>query len=285
MKSQGIRITGPDGAPYELGQPMLMSAGRLLLGRLDPVRLRNRGTEVHLERFVPTPVMQADPRNVGAWLFYEVCAHLVRFHPQVQLISFESSRAMPSLGDPALQAAARVAALERIGAIGILVKPLQSGEILVSGAWVYNERNLRELDAALEEHRAIYRDAPIGGSAEGPHWLQRLRRITFMGACFLAIALATPADAQPTGQVDSTECKAEEAAIERDMDLARSKGQMLRRRQLAEALAALQARCETRTPEQSRAANIDRLEREIRELRKELEQAEEQLRKLKSEAL
>ena len=105
--------------------------------------------------------------------------------------------------------------------------------------------------------------------------------------CFLAaaLALATPAIAQSTGQVDTTQCKAEEAAIERDMDLARSKGQMLRRRQLAEALAALQARCETLSPEESRAANIARLEQEIRELRKELDHAEEQLRKLKSEGL
>ncbi|MGR4871787.1 DUF1090 family protein [Variovorax sp. LARHSF232] len=105
--------------------------------------------------------------------------------------------------------------------------------------------------------------------------------------CFLAIALAlaTPAIAQPAGQVDNAECKAQIAAIERDMDLARSKGQMLRRRQLAEALAALQARCEALAPEESRAASIERLEQEIRELRKELDHAEEQLRKLKSEAL
>jgi chaperonin cofactor prefoldin len=105
--------------------------------------------------------------------------------------------------------------------------------------------------------------------------------------CFLAIALAlaTPAVAQPPGQVDKTECEAEKAAIERDMDVARSKGQMLRRRQLAEALAALQARCETLAPQESRAANIERLEQEIRELRKELDHAEEQLRKLKSEPL
>jgi chaperonin cofactor prefoldin len=100
----------------------------------------------------------------------------------------------------------------------------------------------------------------------------------------IALALATPAIAQPPNQVDITECKAEEAAIERDMELARSKGQMLRRRQLAEALAALHARCETLAPEQSRAANIERLEQEIRELRKELDHAEDRLRKLKSEA-
>lgn len=105
--------------------------------------------------------------------------------------------------------------------------------------------------------------------------------------CFLAIALAlaTPAVAQPPGQADKLECEADIAAIERDMAVARSKGQMLRRRQLAEALAALQARCGTLAPEESRAANIERLEQEIRELRKELDHAEEQLRKLKSEPL
>lgn len=104
--------------------------------------------------------------------------------------------------------------------------------------------------------------------------------------CYLAIALALagPVIAQPASQVDNTECKAEQAAIERDMDLARANGQMLRRRQLAEALTAVQARCETLAPEQRRAANIERLEKEIRELRKELDHSEEQLRRLRHEA-
>ncbi|SEB25782.1 DUF1090 family protein [Variovorax sp. YR216] len=98
----------------------------------------------------------------------------------------------------------------------------------------------------------------------------------------IALALTLPAIAQPAGRTDSTECKAEEAAIERDMELARSKGQMLRRQQLAETLAALQARCDILPPEQSRAANINRLEHEIQDLRKALDHAEEQLRSLKS---
>ena len=109
-----------------------------------------------------------------------------------------------------------------------------------------------------------------------------------MNPCFLviALALATPAFAQPAGQAENPGCNpGEAAAIEQDMDLARSKGQMLRRRQLAEALAALQTRCKTLAPEQSRAADIERLEREIRELSTALEQAQAQLRKLKSEAL
>ncbi|CAN7159096.1 MULTISPECIES: DUF1090 family protein [unclassified Variovorax] len=98
----------------------------------------------------------------------------------------------------------------------------------------------------------------------------------------IALALAIPAIAQPVDQADNTDCKAKEAALERDIDIARSKGQMLRRRQLAEALAALQTRCKAvAAPEQSRAARIERLEQEIRDLRLELNRAEEQLRELK----
>ena len=101
---------------------------------------------------------------------------------------------------------------------------------------------------------------------------------------FIALALAPPAMAQPAVQADNAECKAEKATLEQDMELAQSKGQMLRRRQLAEALTALQARCENAAPAQSRAAKIERLDQEIRELREALARAEEQLHKLKSEA-
>jgi len=100
----------------------------------------------------------------------------------------------------------------------------------------------------------------------------------------IALALATPAMAQPTGPADSAECEAEKTAIERDMDLARAKGQMLRRRQLAEALATVQARCETLASAQGRAANIEQAEQRVRELREALGRAEEQLRKLKEAA-
>ena len=155
---------------------MLMFAGDVFLGHMDPVRLNNDGTEVHFGSFTPTAVVRDEPRNVGALLFYEACAHVVGFHPKVQQISFASSRPMPSLGDPALQTAARVAAVERIGATDIQVTPVQSGFSVVSGTWAFNERNLRELDAGLEEQRAIYRDVAIGSSAERQHWLQRLAR-------------------------------------------------------------------------------------------------------------
>jgi hypothetical protein len=178
MDPQVIHIAGPGGAPYRLGQPMLMFAGRLFLGRVDPVHVGHRGTEVYFGSFVPTSVSRDEPRNIGALLFYEACAHVARFHPQVQLIRFTSSRPMPGVGDPAFQAAARVAALERIGAANIVVTPLQSGLISVSGTWAYNERNLRALELALDEHRVIFRTIAVGRSREWPFWLgRRLRRM------------------------------------------------------------------------------------------------------------
>ena len=104
--------------------------------------------------------------------------------------------------------------------------------------------------------------------------------------CFLALVstLAMPVFAQPVEPLDGAACQTEEAAIERDMDLARSRGQMLRRRQLAEALDTLQARCKTVAPVQSRAARIEKMEQEIRTLKSELDRAEEQLRSLKRES-
>jgi TolA-binding protein len=105
---------------------------------------------------------------------------------------------------------------------------------------------------------------------------------------FMAIALAwaAPVFAQPVEQARQAEgasCEAEEAALEREMDLARSRGQMLRRRQLAETLAALRTRCHGSEAQQSRAARIDKLEQEIRALRSELERAEDQLRDLRNQ--
>jgi septal ring factor EnvC (AmiA/AmiB activator) len=109
--------------------------------------------------------------------------------------------------------------------------------------------------------------------------------------CFLALAwaLAMPAFAQTTPPepqpLDAADCKAQEAVLERDMALARSRGQMLRRRELGEQLAALQTRCKALgAPRRAARRASRRLEQEIRTLRAELERAEEQLRSLKSES-
>jgi len=137
MQSQPIEITGPGGASYQLGEPMLMFTGGVFLGRVDPVLLSKGGAEVHLGSFTATSFTQEELRNVGALLFYEACAHITRFHPQIQQIHFALSRPMPGLGDPAAQASSRVAAVESIGAINIQLTPTYSGDTVVSGSWVY----------------------------------------------------------------------------------------------------------------------------------------------------
>ncbi len=95
------------------------------------------------------------------------------------------------------------------------------------------------------------------------------------------MALAVPAFAQqPSAAVDDAACAPQMAAIEHEMDMARARGQMLRRQQLANQLSALQARCSPPAAQGSRAARMAALEHEIETLRVQLERAEEQLRQL-----
>lgn len=106
--------------------------------------------------------------------------------------------------------------------------------------------------------------------------------------CFLA-AMLLPAlsAAQPSDATAPADCRAEIATLDKGVDEARAKGQMLRRRQLAEALAALQAECRVTAllpAPAERAAAIESLEADIRQLRIELERAESQLRRLKDES-
>ena len=103
-----------------------------------------------------------------------------------------------------------------------------------------------------------------------------------LGLLAITLALAASAAyAQPAGALTPADCKAELAAVERDMDVARSRGQMLRRRELAEAHDLLLARCAPAAP-LSREAQIAKVEKDIRDLRTELDRAQEELRKLKS---
>lgn len=107
--------------------------------------------------------------------------------------------------------------------------------------------------------------------------------LTFFIPTLLALAtlLALPAASQPTVNADPAGCKNEEAALLQEMEVAQTRGRMLQRRQLAEQLTALQTRCGTLPPAQSREASIARLQKEIAALRTELDRAETELRKLR----
>src|SRR6476660_4625279 len=54
MTFERLRITGRDGGRYQLGTPMHVHDGSASLGTVDPVRVSRDGTEVHIERFLPS---------------------------------------------------------------------------------------------------------------------------------------------------------------------------------------------------------------------------------------
>jgi len=96
------------------------------------------------------------------------------------------------------------------------------------------------------------------------------------------LAAANSSFAQAAEPTDAASCKAEEAGLDQDIAQARARGQMLRRRQLSDALTALQAHCEALIAGKDPATQIKRQEQEVQQLRIELERAEAQLRKLKA---
>ena len=160
-----LKITGPDSAPYALGQPIHVYDHDLLLATLDPVPLRKSGTEIHIEAFKPTRIVRQERRHVGRLIFLEICAFVAENFPQVQAISFIFSRQVDVLGGGAEQAAARSETMSRIGALDVRIAPkadARPGHFVVSGIWAYSERNYASLKRVLEEERALYREWPIG---------------------------------------------------------------------------------------------------------------------------
>jgi hypothetical protein len=165
-----LKITGPDSAPYALGQPIHVYDHDLLLATLDPVPLRKSGTEIHIEAFKPTRIVRQERRHVGRLIFLEICAFVAENFPQVQAISFIFSRQVDVLGGGAEQAAARSETMSRIGALDVRIAPkadARPGHFVVSGIWAYSERNYAALMVVLEEERALYRQSPIGTRRRG----------------------------------------------------------------------------------------------------------------------
>ena len=96
----------------------------------------------------------------------------------------------------------------------------------------------------------------------------------------LSFVIAASAAAQPSTSPDAAECRRAESVLVQEIDVAQGRGRMLQRRQLAEQLEAVQKRCGTLPPVQSREESLTRLRKEILELRKELDRAETDLRRL-----
>ncbi|MDM0073408.1 hypothetical protein QTH90_03390 [Variovorax sp. J2P1-59] len=181
MTFKKLRITGPAAGVYELGQPMHVYDGSVLLATLDPVPLLNMGTEIHVEAFTPTRVVRDERRHVGRLIFLEICAFIAEHFHQIQAISFVFTRQVDLLGGGAEQATSRAETADRIGAVNVQITPKADalpGHFVVSGVWVYSQRNLAALKIVLEEQRALYRAAPIkAGARDKPGLRKALGRL------------------------------------------------------------------------------------------------------------
>lgn len=181
MTFKKLRITGPEATAYQLGRPMYVYDGSVLLATLDPVPVRNVGTEIHIEAFTPTRVVREEQRHVGRLIFLEICAFISEHFHQVQAISFVFSRRIDILGAGTQQAAARAETMDRIGASNVKITPkadAQPGHFVVSGVWIYSESNLAALHTVLQEQRAIYCERPLAaGARDKPGLRAALQRL------------------------------------------------------------------------------------------------------------
>jgi len=187
MTFERLRITGRDGERYELGAPMQVHDGSVHLGTVDPVRVSRDGTEVHIERFVPSRFVKERNRNFGPLVLVEVTAYLAEQFDGVQTVSYSLSREIEMHGDGMKVASARSALLQDIGAEGVTITPRPDqhtpGNFVVEGVWAYNERNLASLARCLAREREIYRqwEASASHATAIPALRDRLRQLLVRG--------------------------------------------------------------------------------------------------------
>jgi len=183
MKSNELHISGPDAAPYALGEPMHIYDGDVHLGTLDPLHVTHGGTNVHITRVVPTQMVKSRKRSLDPLVLLEVVACISERFLAVQTVSFALRSDVASYEEGMKIASARSALLQRIGAHRVTISPQSDsaapGNFVVQGVWAYNERNLVALGQRLEREREIYRacEPSAGREAAEPSLRSRLRRL------------------------------------------------------------------------------------------------------------
>lgn len=189
MTFERLRITGRDGERYELGEPMHVHDGSVHLGALDPVRVSRDGTEVRIERFLPSSFVKEQKRNFGPLVLLEVTTFLAEQFDGIQTISYALTREIEMHGDGMKVASARSALLLDIGAEAVTITPSPDletpGNFIVQGIWTYNERNLAALHQCLAREREIYRQWEAAAAQPPmaiPGLRNRLRQLLVRGA-------------------------------------------------------------------------------------------------------
>jgi len=173
-----VKITGPEGRTYQLGNPMYVHTRDHHIVTLDPVHVRNDGTEIHFEEFAPEAIVFEEQRPLGRLILFEIFAFIVDHFPQVQVITFSLSRPVQGTFGSAQHVASRMEVLQRAGIQILQVTPVTSGEHVITGIWVYTDRNIAALRGALQEQREVFRERPIGSVLRSnARAIARLRRM------------------------------------------------------------------------------------------------------------
>jgi hypothetical protein len=161
MTSFRLRLTGPEGRPYVLGEPIEVYDGATLIGHVHSVTVSADGMEVLAENFLTVDFAEFRSAGLPKLVLAEVVAFITEGFPVIHTIGVELSRDIEGYeGREALLAGARTEILHSIGAQDVRVTPKpvarHAGHFAVTGVWHYDRQSLDALAATLEAQRAAY---------------------------------------------------------------------------------------------------------------------------------
>jgi len=149
---------------------MFVHDDKVVICTLDPVPVSLSGDEVRIELLCPTWGELEDTRHLSRLVFLEICAFVAEKFEQIQAVRFAFSRPLALRAGGSQDAADRAEIMHRIGIDNVRIAPVPSatpGHFIVTGVWVYSERNLAALNEVLHELRSLYQHRPMGTDPKG----------------------------------------------------------------------------------------------------------------------
>ena len=149
---------------------MFVHDANALICTLQQVPVSQSGDEVRIELLCPSFSEFEDARHLSRLVFLEICAFVAETFEQIQAVKFAFSRPVAFLAGGSQDAADRAEIMHRIGIDNVRVAPMPSatpGHFIVTGVWIYSERNLAALNEVLHELRSLYQNRPMGTDPKG----------------------------------------------------------------------------------------------------------------------
>jgi hypothetical protein len=183
IDSPVLRITGPEGHPYRLGDPMHLYDGETYLGDVESVRVGAGGHEVELENFhhFNTPLQHRV--QVGRLVLAEVLEFIFGTFTTVQAVRVTLSSDIESFPGEGIELARmRAELLQSAGCECVTTAPKPharyAGHFEVSAIWTYSTSSVETLKSALRDERAAYcqRQQEARAVQEEGSWLRRIFR-------------------------------------------------------------------------------------------------------------